>query len=174
MSPPAASAFTLLELLLVLALVVVLLAILTPVTINLRQKAQSAQCLGHLRQIGVALQNYLAEHEMQLPELLAGRASRAEDVPVLETILPAYGAEPGVFHCPADRELFAQSGSSYFWNNILNGQRLNNLNFLNLTDEMSRIPLVYDKEGWHRGGAGRVNFLYADGRATRELVLITE
>jgi prepilin-type processing-associated H-X9-DG protein len=174
MPSPPSSAFTLPELLVVVALVIVLLAILAPVSIGLRQRAQSAQCLGQLRQIGLALQGYFSENEMRLPELLAGRASRDEDVPVLETVLPAYGAQPALFHCPADRELFAQSGSSYFWNSILNGQRLTNLNFLNLTEDLSRIPLVYDKEGWHRGGAGRVNFLYADGRATRELILIAE
>jgi prepilin-type N-terminal cleavage/methylation domain-containing protein/prepilin-type processing-associated H-X9-DG protein len=166
--------FTLTELLIALGIILLLAAILTPVSLGFVQRAQSTRCLGHLRQIGVALQGYLAENDMRLPELLAGRASREDDFPVLETVLPVYGAEPALFHCPADRELFAQSGSSYFWNNTLNGQRLSQLNFLNLTDELSRIPLVYDKEGWHRAGPGRVNFLYADGRATRELVLIAE
>jgi prepilin-type processing-associated H-X9-DG protein len=51
----------------------------------------------------------------------------------------------------------------------LNGQTLGNLNFLGVVAEHSRIPIVADKEGFHPYTKDKVNILYADGHATKEL-----
>ena len=44
-----------------------------------------------------------------------------------------------------------------------------NLNFLGVVDEHSRIPIMADKEGFHPYTKDKVNILYADGHATKEL-----
>jgi prepilin-type N-terminal cleavage/methylation domain-containing protein/prepilin-type processing-associated H-X9-DG protein len=53
-------AFTLIEVLVVLAIVGILSALLLPTLAQARQRAQSAQCIGNLRQLGTGLQVIVA------------------------------------------------------------------------------------------------------------------
>lgn len=165
--------FTVVEVLVAIAIVAVLAAIAIPATSAILARAKSATCLSNLRQIGVGLQSYLAEHNMQMPELLAGRRSTSDSGPVIDETLADYVGDRSVFLCPADASIGKSSGTSYFWNTTLNGQFTTSLNFLELVDALSRIPILSDKEGWHRYRDNKVNFLYADGHATSELQLFT-
>lgn len=61
------SAFTLLELLIVIALVSLLLALLLPALARARMGAQSAQCQNNLHQIMIGDSVYAADHKDQLP-----------------------------------------------------------------------------------------------------------
>ena len=56
-------AFTLTELLAVLAVIGILAALLLPAISNAKKKAQQIQCVGNLRQIGVALQSFVAANQ---------------------------------------------------------------------------------------------------------------
>jgi hypothetical protein len=135
------------------------------------RSAHKANCLSNLRQIGMGLELCLQDNSQRMPVMLAGRRSRDEDVPVLETVLLEYVENELVFKCPADSEEFAKTGSSYMWNPTQNGLHVTQLSFFN-TDEPSRIPLVVDKESWHPGGSdGSSNFLYADRSAENRLRL---
>lgn len=167
--------FTLIELLVAGAIIAILIAIAVPATGSMLAKARSAECLGHLRQIGVALNGYLAEHDQRMPELAAGRSNRAEtDPPTLDVVLADYvGGDTKVFACPADRTLAAATGTSYLWNNALNGQAAGSLNFLRIFEARASIPVVSDKEGWHTSQRPKVNILFADGHAGREFHLHT-
>ena len=65
-------------------------------------------------------------------------------------LLPPAATRPGVFRCPADdRGLYATSGTSYFWNFLVNGQDIGRLFSLAGGTEPDRIPLVSDKEPFH-------------------------
>jgi len=166
--------FTLLELLAVIAVVVVLAATTIPAVDFGISRANSAKCLGNLRAIGAGLNGWLADNNMMMPALVAGRKSRAEEVPVIDTVLAPWLTDPRVFACPADRVLAASTGTSYYWNSVLSGQSALNLNFLSLATDLSKIPVVVDKEGWHRHSKDKVNHLFADGHAANELRLFTD
>lgn len=161
--------FTLVELLVTLVIVAALAAIAYPIIRSGVRSAHQAGCLTNLRQIGTGLELYLQEHGQRMPELEAGRRSREEDLPVLETVLIDYVESESVFECPADPGEFRRSGSSYLWNTTQNGLHVTKLSFFG-TDQPSRIPLVIDKEAWHSGGGkGTSNFLYADQTAENRL-----
>src|ERR1700728_25774 len=52
--------FTLIELLVVIAIIAVLIALLLPAVQAAREAARRAQCVNNLKQIGLALHNYLS------------------------------------------------------------------------------------------------------------------
>lgn len=161
--------FTMVELLVTLVIIAALAGIAYPIIRSGVRSAEKATCLSNLGQIGIALELYLQEHGQRMPELEAGRRSRSEDVPVLETALADYVESEDIFECPADPEQFRKTGSSYLWNTTQNGLHATRLSFFG-TDEASRIPLVIDKEAWHPGGDdGTSNFLYADQTAENRL-----
>lgn len=165
--------FTLTELLAVIGIIGVLAAIAGPVISGARARADAAKCLGNLRQLGVALNAYLTENNDTMPALLAGRKTRDSEEPTIDVVLAEYAGGAPIFRCPADRAEWKASGTSYYWNPALNGQRANALNFLGLTESATRIPVLSDKEGWHAGGPGpKVNILYADGHAAKGLNLV--
>lgn len=64
--------FTLLEMLVVAAIIGILLALLFPVVGRLTASAESAKCISNLRQIGMGIALYIADHDDTLPGPLSG------------------------------------------------------------------------------------------------------
>ena len=148
---------TLVELLVVLAIIGVLAAIIYPISRSMIGKSREAVCLTNLRSLGVGLQSYLQEHNDKMPKLDASRASKTDDVPVLDTVLLAYLESPEAFHCPEDKVEFAKTGSSYSWNHLQSDLHISNLYFFGVREDT--IPLIFDKSSWHPSGT---KFLFAD------------
>lgn len=65
---PRHSAFTLIELLVVIAIVAILAALLLPALTRAKQKAQRADCLSNLSQLGVAFSLYLDDNTDHFPD----------------------------------------------------------------------------------------------------------
>ena len=167
-------AFTLAELLTVIAIVAILAALAYPAYQRVTESGRATACTANLRQLGVALSLYLGENNHTMPMLKTARARLADDVPVIDNTLDKYAGAKGVFACPADRAGFAaRTGTSYLWNVTLNGQALASLNFLGV-ENLSRIPIMSDKEGFHPYIADKINVLYADGHATQDVKFFTD
>ncbi len=162
--------FTLVEMLIVIAIIAVLGGVAYPVSMSMIRKSREVACLGNLRQIGVGLQGYVNDNNNRLPELALGRASKNSPEPVLETVLLDYVGGADVFHCPADKEEFRKSGSSYNWNITQNGLPISKVAFFGIEDRPEAVPLVSDKESWHPNGT---NFLYADSSSSNKARFVT-
>lgn len=61
--------FTLIEILIVLAIIAVLVAILFPVLATVRKKGQQATCQSNLKQIGLAIRQYIQDHDSRYPQM---------------------------------------------------------------------------------------------------------
>jgi prepilin-type N-terminal cleavage/methylation domain-containing protein/prepilin-type processing-associated H-X9-DG protein len=166
---------TMVEILVVLAIVTVLVSLGVPSYRLMKANARSAVCSSNLRDIGIGLNNYFVEHGMTFPEMVAARESREEEAPALDTVLLEFVGDEFSFQCPADHEgIFEKTGSSYFWNSLLNGQKTSNMKLLGMTGQASGIPIVSDKENFHEDVGDGVNVLYADGHVLREVQFVVE
>lgn len=171
-------AFTLLELLVVIAIISILAALLVVGLGRAKELARGTACLSNLRQIGLGLQIYVQENNNRMP-YLRDRApgTNAPVTNALSTVDVALSNQVGnalVFRCPSDRQqLFEQTGSSYAWNSLLNGQDADHLQVLTLKLGSSQTPVLFDKEAFHaaRGAKKGVNYLYADGHIKNLLAI---
>ena len=169
-----AKAFTLIELLVVTSLIAVLAALLLPVFGRAKESGRGTVCLGNLHQIGIALQLYVQDNANRLPVMRDKSLTITNSLPSPDLVLSNYLGNIQVLHCPSDsKNLFQTTGSSYSWNSLLNGQDAEHLSALGLQFDPHQIPLMFDKEGFHkrRGLKKEVNYLYADGHIKNLLAI---
>jgi prepilin-type N-terminal cleavage/methylation domain-containing protein/prepilin-type processing-associated H-X9-DG protein len=91
--------FTLVELLVVVAIIGVLAGLLVPALAQAKRKAKAVQCLSQLRQLGLGLLMYAdSEPDGKLPPDPQGA-----DAPAwVQTLVPQLGSVDGIRICPAD------------------------------------------------------------------------
>ncbi|MCS7033524.1 MAG: prepilin-type N-terminal cleavage/methylation domain-containing protein [Phycisphaerae bacterium] len=102
------SAFTLIEMLVVIGIVAILIAMLLPALSRAREQSKTLKCSSQLRQIGIALNNYAVNYRWQLPAWskwhVAGGDGTGEDEPGdgwTEQLAPYMtGPLSEVYNCP--------------------------------------------------------------------------
>ena len=94
------AAFTLIELLVVIAIIAILAAILFPVFAQARDKARSAMCLSHSKQVGVSVMMYVQDYDEIYPKTYyyepSGRRVQ------WAYYLQPYVKNNAIFKCPTD------------------------------------------------------------------------
>lgn len=175
---PDATAFTLVELLVVIAIIGILAALMLPVLGRAKESARATVCLGNLHQIGLALQIYVQDNNNKLPVMRDAPTDpetlATNTFPTINKVLLNQLGNTNVLRCPSDlQQFFELTGSSYAWNNLLNGEDADHLHVFNIQFQPHEIPVVFDKEDFHkvRGPAKAVNYLYADGHIKNLLTI---
>jgi prepilin-type processing-associated H-X9-DG protein len=189
------TAFTVLELLVVIGIIVILAALLLPVLSRAKTKARNITCVNQLKQLGVAARLYADDNGGRLPvaELLPSNPSDPQHpLPRISVVLAPYVSKVAtnvaapVFKCPGDNDWFFEAeGSSYQWNAGLNSRRIdfgensrfqavivsNGVTILqtngNITRASESTPLFLDYDDFHpRPPKSGKNVVFMDGHAT--------
>jgi prepilin-type N-terminal cleavage/methylation domain-containing protein len=180
-------AFTLIELLVVIAIIALLAALIFPAFSRAKESGKGAACISNLRQIGIALQVYVQENNNRLPVMRDKSWTTTNDLPSPDQVLSNQLGNIRVLLCPSDKwpngqqkpapqlgeTYFEQTGCSYSWNSLLNGENADHLTALGLRFDPHQIPLMFDKETFHaaRGVKKGVNYLYADSHIKNLLAI---
>ena len=96
---PRRQAFTLSELLIALAIILLLVSILVPAVGRARDETKLTLCRTHLRNVGIGLAMYADEHESKLP--LAETVSNPRPK-LLAALGKPYVEDAGNFYCPSE------------------------------------------------------------------------
>ena len=114
-------AFTIVELIVVIAIIMILVALLLPALNRSKLAARGRQCTNNHRQLILAWRMYCHDNNDQIPVLerwVAGdmtNPSEATNTSLLLTpsvsALASYVAAPAIYKCPADRSTLARSVS---------------------------------------------------------------
>lgn len=87
--------FTLVELLVVIAVIAILASLLLPALAKAKGRAHTISCLNNLRQIGLATQVYLQDNNEELPQ------SRHQTNSWVASLIP-YTGTTNIYRCPKD------------------------------------------------------------------------
>ena len=172
--------FTLVELLVAIAIVGLLIAMLLPAVNAARESARRTQCQSNVRQIGLSMINYLDLHEkfpdaavMRFPDAVDRERPDATIIhvlddgrpPLTEFFAPFAENNEDIFRCPSDHKYFDRGEKiSYEYNTkIAEKTRLE----LTRHQPLSQVIVLFDFDNVHGppGNEGSRNVLYADGRA---------
>lgn len=170
-------AFSLVELLVVIAIISMLASLLFPSIESGIQKAQTAKCLSNLRQIGGAVQQYVADPENghQFPPIYNVSSSNASSQSGVNSNAPsgvllplqclgAYGVTMGLLTCPMDKTPDTNYGS-YLWSPVLQSEHPEDVHVYTrggvfTISKLSTMTVCTDKGMPH---LGKLNVLRADG-----------
>jgi prepilin-type N-terminal cleavage/methylation domain-containing protein/prepilin-type processing-associated H-X9-DG protein len=113
-------AFSLLELLIVVAVIAILVSLLLPALSRSRASARSIQCLNNLRQIGIATRLFLDEAASSNLPNRGGTARWPENAGSLEPYNT--NTEAGrLFYCPVEKKEEAEDAVTYQFNRFGSG-----------------------------------------------------
>ena len=145
-------AFTLIEWLVVIAIIAVLASMLLPALSRAKGKANQIKCLSNLRQLHMGLQMYVDDHEDHFPPRISGRDNWL-------TSLKPYYVSSSVVKCPSD----GFSANHGFLINGFNDFSISNPSLsllLLLAGPMTVIPLFLYVRGVELCGLGPTGMIF--------------
>lgn len=114
-----ASGFTLVEMLVVIAIIALLASLVVPSVGNALMSARRTQCMSNMRQIGQAVLTYAAEHQGRLPPT---RHTASAEESWIFLLRPFLGEVDAIRISPADpngAERLRRGGTSYLANDMV-------------------------------------------------------
>ena len=106
------SAFTLVELLVVIGIIALLISILMPALNQAREQSNRTVCLSNLRELAMAMTMYTGDNQGKLPILWPGSDDWTATNDVLIALNEIYVKSPATFHCPSDTDPVQQQITS--------------------------------------------------------------
>lgn len=169
------AAFTLVELLVVLAIIAVLAALASPVIGSAIERGRSAKCVNNLRQIGVAVQQYSTDNDYRFPAIETEPPSLPAEVENKGTaleVLGPYGITQSTLTCPTDAATLRnveKHGSSYHFSPVLQDEKPASVKIYTrrgifTVENIGWLTVCTDFQAVHPGKPIGVNVLKADGR----------
>ena len=166
------NSFTLIELLITIALLAVLTGLLLPSFSLVRKSGSRVACSNNLVQLGKSLEMYTQDNKEYIPyHCTSQKKTDYERLPLNEAILQ-YAKNNLLFQCPNDYEnLYGNEGSSYIWNwlqlEIPGNEKSGRPQYLASPFGMVRasaFPVLVDGSAYHgaKGDKRSFNVLFAD------------
>lgn len=179
-------AFTLVEILVVTAILSLLSAIIFPSFAIVRANARRTSCVSNLKQIGAAMEMYKADCDGHFPFAVdpydkyetAGGFPNGFDalvpqLPLIQDVLRPYSSK-NIFHCAGDvgfefderngqkvdafPSCYEKFGTSYFYRTELAAQQIGESQL----PEPSKFNVMFDADGrWHASGLLRHEWRYS-------------
>ena len=171
--------FTLVELLVVVAIIALLANLLFPIYKTAILRAQGLKCAANLRAIGTAVSLAVSDNHNVYPEIdQAAAPIYSPPGQGLVTVLSPYGVTTNTVQCPVDQALgvnascsnmsYPNPGSSYQWTPIFDDESLNSpVVYVTPTRGIpinnARVHLCSDFQRIHHGW---YNVLWGDGHVS--------
>jgi prepilin-type N-terminal cleavage/methylation domain-containing protein len=168
--------FTLIELLVVIAIIAFLASVALPAIGPMIERGRSAKCVANLRQIGAAVQQYVADNDYRFPAIETEPPSLPPEVEdpgtALEKLGP-YGITKQVLTCPSDaakNKNYVKHGTSYHFSPVLQDETPASVKIYSRRgtfqiSNIGRLTVASDIEAVHATGRNYgLNVLKADGR----------
>lgn len=165
------TAFSLVELLIVIGIIAALISVLLPTLAKARRLSRSVACKARLEQLGAAFQMYLNQNKTHYPQAPSLPSVNPNNYPTIPVCLgPFVSNSNDAFQCPADDEqVFPTEGISYFYYNELGELPLAQTFFWHIFGNPSQIPAMWDAGIFH-GTAAEANWLFIDGHVEDHFV----
>lgn len=154
--------FTLIEMIVVMAIILMLGLLIYPVTMKVIKKGEQIQCAGNLKQLSYALTMYLQDYGMY-PQS-ARYAPLGEERSLVDALSCYINGSHEIFVCPSTDKAFKFNELSYVYNEGIENDRANDWLLV-----CARLP---ESPNPHPGNVA--NILWADSHVEAEVVEVPE